>query len=147
MGTSKYPNALDNTTSVPKAIDNVTPVAADIFNRLRDAVVSVEAELGADPSREYGTVRARLDALSTALSAELSEASSSNAKQDIITIESNGQTSFTLVSVPFSDLNVQMYVNGVKILSNEYSVSGTSVTYSGTLTLLTVYTLEFWYLV
>ena len=67
MGFSKYPSALDDSNSIVQAQDNVTPVAAEVFNRLRDAVLAVEAELGLDPSREYGTVRARLDAMSAKL--------------------------------------------------------------------------------
>lgn len=59
-----YPNQIDDNTSVPQIIDLKTPVNADSVNTLRGAVLAIEAELGIDPSREYGTVRARLDALS-----------------------------------------------------------------------------------
>jgi len=62
--TSNYPKSLDNSESVLIATDNVTPVKAEIVNRIRTALLAVEAELGADPSREFSTVRARLDALS-----------------------------------------------------------------------------------
>lgn len=61
----KYPSALDDSLSIPIATDNVSPVKASFVNTLRDAILAIEAELGIDPSREYGTVRARLDAMTT----------------------------------------------------------------------------------
>lgn len=61
----KYPAQIDTTQSLPTAIDNLTPVQGSIFNKLRDAVLSIEAELGVKPSGSYTTVRARLDALET----------------------------------------------------------------------------------
>lgn len=63
MGTSLYPNQIDNSTSIPVATDGVTPVNADVVNRLRDAIIAIESENGVNPSGTYGTVRARLDAL------------------------------------------------------------------------------------
>lgn len=63
MGFSKYPKSLDDNTSLPVSVDLVTPVKAEVVNRLRDALLAVESELGLDPSRLYATVRARLDAL------------------------------------------------------------------------------------
>jgi len=63
MGTSLYPNQIDNSTSIPVATDGVTPVNAEAVNRLRDAVIAIESENGVNPSGTYGTVRARLDAL------------------------------------------------------------------------------------
>jgi hypothetical protein len=63
LSLSKYPAQLDDSSSVPLAVDLVTPVEALIFNRLRAAVFNVQAELGTNPSREFGTVRARLDDL------------------------------------------------------------------------------------
>lgn len=60
---SNYPNQIDITTELPKATDNVTPVKAELFNRLRDAIVSVENELGIQPSSTYSTVKDRLDAM------------------------------------------------------------------------------------
>jgi hypothetical protein len=63
LSLSKYPVALDDALSIPPAVDNVTPVAAICYNRLRDAILAMQAEMGTDPSREFGTIRARLDAL------------------------------------------------------------------------------------
>jgi hypothetical protein len=42
------------------AVDQVTEINAEAVNRLRDAVVKVEIELGVNPSGEYGTVDARI---------------------------------------------------------------------------------------
>ena len=63
MGFSKYPTQLDDNTTLPLAVDLVTPVNAECVNRTRDAVISIETELGTDPSSSFGTVRARLDDL------------------------------------------------------------------------------------
>jgi hypothetical protein len=60
---SVYPDQIDSTDQLPIAVDNVTPVKAEVVNRLRSAVLAIEAELGLQPSGIYGTVRARLDAL------------------------------------------------------------------------------------
>jgi len=63
LSLTNYPTALDNGTSLPTVVDRVTPVAAVSVNRLRDAILAIETELGTDPSRVYGNVRARLDDL------------------------------------------------------------------------------------
>lgn len=64
-----YPSGIDNSTSLPPVIDNVTQINAAVFNNLRNAIIAIEAELGVDPSREYATVRARLDALTAMVEA------------------------------------------------------------------------------
>lgn len=58
-----YPASIDNSSTLPTAVDNSTPVQGAVVNRLRDAILAIEAELGVKPSSVYGTVRARLDAL------------------------------------------------------------------------------------
>jgi hypothetical protein len=63
-GFSKYPSQIDSSLELPVTTDNVTPVKAEVVNRLRDAILAIESELGIDPSREFGTVRDRLDSLS-----------------------------------------------------------------------------------
>jgi hypothetical protein len=60
---SNYPAQIDTSASLPTAVDNFTPVKGDVFNRLRDAVLAVESELGVKPSGNNATVRARLDNL------------------------------------------------------------------------------------
>ncbi len=64
MSYSKYPSQLDGSLELPPTTDDVTPVKAEVVNRLRDAILAIESELGVDPSREFGTVRARLDNMS-----------------------------------------------------------------------------------
>lgn len=64
---SNYPNQIDTTTELPKATDNVTPVKAESFNRLRDAIVAIENELGVQPSSTFSTVKDRLDALTNSI--------------------------------------------------------------------------------
>jgi hypothetical protein len=60
---SVYPNAIDGYAQLPLTVDNVTRVDAVTVNRLRSAIVNIEAELGVLPSGSYDTVVARLDAL------------------------------------------------------------------------------------
>lgn len=81
---SNYPNQIDTTTELPKATDNVTPVKAEIFNRLREAIINVEVELGIQPSSTFSTVKDRLDSLQSLINA-------------IIDIQTNGIDLSTLV--------------------------------------------------
>jgi hypothetical protein len=60
---SNYPAQIDTTTNLPTVVDNLTPMNGAVVNRLRDAIIATQAELGVKPSGTYGTVRARLDAL------------------------------------------------------------------------------------
>ncbi len=61
----KYPAQIDDSASLPATVDNNTPVQADVVNKLRNAILAVESELGVKPSGIYSTVRARLDAMDT----------------------------------------------------------------------------------
>lgn len=63
MAFSKYPESLDDSSTLPVTIDNVTPVNAEVVNRLRSSVISTQTEMGVLPSGTFGTVRARLDDL------------------------------------------------------------------------------------
>lgn len=58
----KYPASIDNDISLPQVNDS-TRLAPNIFNNLRDGILSIENELGLKPSSIYGTVRGRLDYL------------------------------------------------------------------------------------
>jgi hypothetical protein len=58
-----YPAQIDTNSTLPKVIDNLTPVTGSVYNRLQEAVIAAEQELGVKPSGTYSTVRARLDAL------------------------------------------------------------------------------------
>ncbi len=60
---TQYPNAVDNDVTLPNARDNVTPVKAEVVNRVKDAIVAVQNELGVKPSGTSGTLKARLDAM------------------------------------------------------------------------------------
>lgn len=62
-----YPAQIDTTQSLPTVVDNFTPIQGAIFNRLRDAVLAIEIELGIKPSGNYGTVAARIAVLEGSL--------------------------------------------------------------------------------
>lgn len=65
---TQYPNGIDNTSSLPYVTNGVSPMVGDDVNRLRDAIVAVETELGANPSGTFTSVDARLGAAETAIS-------------------------------------------------------------------------------
>ena len=58
---SIYPDAIDGFSQLPLAIDTVTPVKAETVNRLRDAIVKIETELGVTPSGNYETLADRVE--------------------------------------------------------------------------------------
>jgi len=73
--------------------------------------------------------------------------SSTSEKQETITITSPGQTIFNLTETPNDVTTVEMFVNGNKQQYGvEYSVTNTTVTYAGPLTLQTTDVAEFWYI-
>jgi len=60
LGFSKYPNEIDDSTTLPPSVDLVTPVKAEVVNRLRDAALAIEGELGINPSGTFGSVTSKL---------------------------------------------------------------------------------------
>jgi len=63
---SVYPNNIDGYSTLPLRKDGVHEIRADDYNRLRDAIVKIEQELGIQPSAVFATVRARLDSIGDA---------------------------------------------------------------------------------
>lgn len=68
---TKYPASIDTSATLPLVNDDSTPVQAETINRLRNAIVALEAELGVKPSGIYTTVRARLDAMELSINSLL----------------------------------------------------------------------------
>lgn len=66
-----YPAQIDNNVTLPLVADNQTPVQGDTVNRLRDAIIAIENELGAKPSGTFGTVRARIDNIETLITQQV----------------------------------------------------------------------------
>lgn len=62
---SVFPVAIDY--QIPITTDNRSPVSGELVNNLRSCILAIEASLGLKPGSTYGTVRAYLDALATAL--------------------------------------------------------------------------------
>lgn len=54
-----YPAQIDNVRSLPLAPNNNSPTPGSVFNRLREAVLQIETELGIKPSGSYGSVEER----------------------------------------------------------------------------------------
>lgn len=65
---SKFPDKIDTSTELPRATDNITPIKAELYNRLRDAILAIENELGVQPKGQvYSSVSERLNALETGI--------------------------------------------------------------------------------
>lgn len=64
---TRYPGQIDNNLTLPNSIDNVTAVKSEVVNRLKDAIIALQTELGVKPSTTYGTVRSRLDSIENGL--------------------------------------------------------------------------------
>lgn len=60
-----YPAQIDNILSLPPAADGTTAVSASVVNRLREAILAVQTELGVKPSGSYTNVKGRLDVVET----------------------------------------------------------------------------------
>lgn len=56
-----YPNKIDTSTELPITVDKKTGVDAIVVNRLRDAIIAIEQELGVNPSGDQSTVKDRFD--------------------------------------------------------------------------------------
>lgn len=61
--TTRYPSQVDTSLTLPTVVDNVTPINASVINRLRDAILATQGELGPKPAGVYGNLRNRLDSL------------------------------------------------------------------------------------
>jgi len=60
-----YPDQIDGYSSLPVVVDFISAVRAADVNRIRDAIVAIQAELGINPSGTFGTVVDRLNSLDT----------------------------------------------------------------------------------
>jgi hypothetical protein len=56
-----YPNKVDTSTELPLTVNKVTGVEAIVINRLRDAIIAIEQELGVNPSGDQSSVKDRFD--------------------------------------------------------------------------------------
>lgn len=104
MSGSKYPNKISGFAQLPLVADLTSPVLADDINRIRDAVVAVETELGINPSGTFGTVRSRIDGLES-LVQFLNDGYSVSLTTDYLAglIETPSDKSYTItLNIPFS---------------------------------------------
>lgn len=69
MTATIYPEGIDGSEELPDVIDNSTPISAESVNRLKDAIIAIESELGIKPSGIYTTVKLRLDNIEAVLEA------------------------------------------------------------------------------
>lgn len=111
-----YPGQIDGYATLPLLVDLVSPVRANDVNRLRNAVVAVETELGINPSGSYGSLRARLDALAAfgAGSGAGSSNGSAGTGEDYLAgmIETPTEKEYTLTS----DIPYDGYIHSVSTI-------------------------------
>jgi len=91
---TRYPDNVDTggtgaSATLPDVIDNVSPVSAIVVNRLRNAILAIENELGINPSERFGTVRDRLDCLEFGPCGSGGGGSLSTILQDGVTVMNN----------------------------------------------------------
>lgn len=60
---TQYPSKIDNNTSLPEVSDLASVFSAEVYNRLRNAIIAIETELGTKPSGVYTSVKNRFDTL------------------------------------------------------------------------------------
>ena len=58
-----YPGSIDGYISLPLLVDSVSPIVAADHNRLRNTIVTIQQELGINPSGTSGTVAERINYL------------------------------------------------------------------------------------
>jgi len=63
---STYPNQIDGYATLPLVRNQIDEIRAQVPNRLRDAIIKIEQELGTNPSGAFATVRDRLDTVADA---------------------------------------------------------------------------------
>lgn len=64
---TKYPSKVDTTTTLPTVQDGYDSISADKVNILRDTLLAIEKELGANPSGIYNSVKNRLDTIESVI--------------------------------------------------------------------------------
>lgn len=101
MSYSIYPEGIDGYSQLPIAIDNKTDVDAKSVNRLRDAVVNIETELGILPSGDEATLSDRIKTIEERLK-NVEVSGSGISLDDLATIAETGSAS-DLVTGKISD--------------------------------------------
>lgn len=102
---SIFPKALDGYAQLPLFVDNITPVNAEGLNRIRSAIVNIEATLGILPQGDSNTVSIRLD---------LIEANIDSIEADIAIIEASLSTlesRVTIIEDSIYDLPNSLFLN------------------------------------
>lgn len=115
-GYSKYPNQIDTSSELPVTVDLQTPVKGEVVNRLRDAILSMEQELGVNPSSEFGNVKDRLDSLRLLIN---------NLNEQLSLLE-NGSIITEVNTSAISAVGNFCYISGSKIVSNAIATSITT---------------------
>jgi hypothetical protein len=140
---SKYPFAIDDSTSLPLSTDLVTEVKAEVVNRLRDSILKIQNELGINPSAEYGTVKDRLDTLRLRIDSvvtlqnnyDVLDGYVSSIQETLILLEEDINdilTTLTSIQNSISDFETRIYSDNFLLFNCDSSLQvGDLVTQSG----------------
>lgn len=60
---SIFPKALDGYAQLPLMVDRITPINAEGINRLRSAIVNIEAALGVNPQGDFNSTSERIGSI------------------------------------------------------------------------------------
>ena len=89
---SVYPNDLDGYSTLPLRRNLIDEIRAEDHNRLRDAIVKIEQELGVKPAGVYASVADRLDMIGdamTAISAHMADATDAHDASAVSVLDTN----------------------------------------------------------
>ena len=122
-------NNVDNTSDANKPVSTATQAALDLKAPLASptftgtptlptGTIGVTQTAG-DNTTALATTAFVQTALNTAFTNEVSDEATATV----------GQTSFTLSKTPGTNSKVKMYINGIRISNNAYTISGTTLTY------------------
>jgi len=104
---SSYPDAIDGYSTLPLRRNLIDEIRAEDVNRLRDAIVKIEQELGLQPSGVFATVRARLDDVSDAsasIESHLADTIDAHDASAISLLDSGGNYASTEVESALAEL-------------------------------------------
>jgi hypothetical protein len=120
---SVYASAIDGYVTLPLRRDGVHEIRASDYNRLRDAIVKIEQELGVEPSGTFATVSSRLDGIGDA-HAEIEAhkvTASAHTSVNIDVADSEDLFYETTVEGVLSELGTVMTINRPDYIGNDIS--------------------------
>lgn len=136
---SKYPEYIDTYSQLPLVIDKVSTIDAVTVNRLRDAIINIETELGTLPSGDFDSVKDRLNDLENNIST-IVESDITDIQSDIIVVQSDitdVQSDITDVQSDITDIlsNISSLESSIALLEADLADIITTINASNSINL------------